>query len=65
MTEITMKNQSSQPHWWWLDENTTVRRSTWLQSTLTGMVSTFLFIFYNKILTLYIQDKYTGMKDER
>ncbi|PNY08053.1 hypothetical protein L195_g004564, partial [Trifolium pratense] len=37
MTEITMKNQLSQPHWWWLDENTTVRRSTWLQSTVTEL----------------------------
>lgn len=39
MSESTMKmkNQPSQSHWWWLDDNTTVRRSTWLQSTLTEL----------------------------
>jgi len=42
MSESTMKmkNQPSQSHWWWLDDSTTVRRSTWLQSTLNGILST-------------------------
>ncbi|KAL5069363.1 hypothetical protein RYX36_020250 [Vicia faba] len=37
MAEITMKNQPSKPHWWWLDEHTSVRRSPWLQSTLNEL----------------------------
>ncbi|XP_058770248.1 protein NETWORKED 4B-like [Vicia villosa] len=37
MAEITMKNQPSKPHWWWLDEHTSARRSPWLQSTLTEL----------------------------
>ncbi|CAK8572847.1 unnamed protein product [Lathyrus sativus] len=37
MTEVTMKNQPSKTHWWWLDEHTAVRRSPWLQSTLTEL----------------------------
>lgn len=32
-----MKNQPSESHWWWLDNDTTVRRSPWLQSTLTEL----------------------------
>ncbi|XP_050888084.1 protein NETWORKED 3A [Lathyrus oleraceus] len=37
MSEITTKNQPSKTHWWWLDEHTAVRRSPWLQSTLTEL----------------------------
>lgn len=49
MSESTMKmkNQPSQSHWWWLDDNTTVRRSAWLQSTLTGILSTSFPSFYS------------------
>jgi hypothetical protein len=56
---IMMKNQSS--NWWWLDSQSSTRRSQWLQSTLAGTLTNpsfclfpslaFLAFFFKDILS--------------